>query len=254
MPIRPTAVAGLFYPACPDTLAERVDDWLAAAKPEHRRAPKVLVAPHSSYAECGDVMGAAWAEWREQGPELERVVVLGPSHRVPVLGVVADGARWMQTPLGSVQVDRAAVSGLNNVGRHVAAHALEHAVEVQLPFLQRVATTAQVVPLVVGRASTRELIGVLEALWGGDETGIVVSSDLSHGRDADAGAAFDLETARRIEALDADGLCDERACASVIVSAVLQLARRERMHVERLALTRSRSAGHGAWGVYATDA
>lgn len=254
MPIRPSAVAGLFYPACATSLAERVDAWVGAAGAAHARRPKALIAPHSRYEDCGHVLGAAWATVHGRDEGLERVVLIGPSHRVPVLGVVADSASWMQTPLGAVEVDRSAIDGLPNVGRHPAAHALEHSLEVQLPFLMRVAPAAQVVPLVVGRASTREVRAVIEALWGGDETLFVISTDLSHEVYGPTAVAYDEDTALRVEAKSASELDDDRACAASALSALVGVARAERLHVERLALSRANRVGHGAWALYETDA
>src|SRR5690606_20235756 len=185
--IRSAAVAGTFYPAQPDALRSGIVRWLSEATPVQgagdESAPKLLVVPHAGHVYSGPVAAQAYAllaPWRER---ISRVVLLGPTHRVPVRGLAAPTVAAFDTPLGPVAVDRAAIAalaGLPQVAANDLAHAHEHSLEVQLPFLQAVLARFSIVPLAVGRASAGEVAEVLERLWGGDETLFVISSDLSH--------------------------------------------------------------------------
>ena len=227
--IRPSAVAGSFYPAGPAQLeAMVVSCLLGAASPPAALAPKVLLVPHAGLVYSGPIAGNAYAllaPWRER---IRRVVLLGPSHRVAVRGLAAPHAGAFATPLGDVEVDRAALSSLDNlpqVGFSDAAHAQEHSLEVQLPFLQLVLERFTLVPLVVGRANPVEVAEVLERLWGGDETLIVISSDLSHYLPYAEARARDRATIERVLRLDADLDADE-ACGAAPLAGALVAARR----------------------------
>ncbi len=182
--VRPSAVAGTFYPGGADTLAAQVERLIAGAAPvEMARAPKMLVVPHAGYVYSGPIAAQAYAllaRWRAQ---VRRVVLLGPAHRLALRGLALPGVSAFETPLGRVQLDGSALSqlrGLAQVSVDDAAHAKEHSLEVQLPFLQRVLDQFTLVPMVVGAASAQQVAEVLERLWGGDETLVVISTDLSH--------------------------------------------------------------------------
>jgi len=156
------------------------------------------------------------------------VVLLGPSHRVPFVGLATSSAETFRTPLGDIPLDRVsldAISELAQVHCLDEAHRLEHSLEVQLPFLQEVLDDFQLIPLVVGDAQPAQVAEVLEQLWGGPETLIVISSDLSHFHDYASAQQLDRSTSDAIESLQAEDLHSENACGCVPVSGLLYLAR-----------------------------
>jgi hypothetical protein len=225
---RPAAVAGMFYTAGGEALRREVDGHLQCAAPAHAaRAPKMLLVPHAGFRYSGAIAAQAYAQlkpWRER---IRRVVLLGPTHRVTVRGLAAPSAQAFETPLGRVVVDAAALAALAalpQVGTSDAAHAQEHSLEVQLPFLQRALGAFTLVPLVVGRASAAEVAEVLERLWGGDETLIVISSDLSHYLPYAQAQAKDRATVDRILRLD-PALDHEQACGATPLAGALLAAR-----------------------------
>ncbi len=257
MQIRPSAVAGRFYPDDPAELEAVVQACLQCAVRESAvQPPKVLLVPHAGLIYSGAVAGSAYAllaPWRER---IRRVVLLGPSHRLALRGLAAPRAGAFATPLGEVMVDRAALAGLVDMPQlqfSDAAHAQEHSLEVQLPFLQRVLERFTLVPLVVGRATRDEVAEVLERLWGGDETLIVVSSDLSHYLPYAEARARDRATIERVLRLDADLDVDE-ACGAAPLAGALVAARRHGLAARLLDLRNSgdtagdlrRVVGYGA--------
>ena len=180
---RPPAVAGLFYPSDPDLLRTQVLDLLADFSAPTKVMRKALIAPHAGYAYSGRVAAAAFATLRDSAQTITRVVLIGPAHYLHVHGIAAPTVDAFETPLGRVAIDLEAlrkIAELPFVIRADAPHAPEHALEVELPFLQTVLASFQVVPLVVGDAAPQDVAHVLRQLWGGPETLIVVSSDLSH--------------------------------------------------------------------------
>jgi AmmeMemoRadiSam system protein B len=218
-----------------------------------------VIAPHAGYVYSGPIAAAAFASLAPRGRALlRRVVVVGPAHRAFVEGLVSPGARAMRTPLGDLAVDVGALEGVAGVGVSELAHAREHAIDVELPFLQRIAPEARVVPLLVGRAAPETVGRALEALWGGDETAIVVSSDLSHYLTYDEARAADVRTAERIEELDADPLSGDDACGAAGINGLIWVARRKALRVERLDLRssgdtagpRDEVVGYGAFAFY----
>jgi AmmeMemoRadiSam system protein B/AmmeMemoRadiSam system protein A len=230
--VRPAAVAGLFYPASRPALAAAVADCLAGVPPAAvARAPKAIVAPHAGYVYSGPVAAHAYARLAPLRGRVTRVVLLGPTHRVAVRGLAAPSVEAFDTPLGRVPVDHAALARLADLAQVVtsdAAHAREHALEVQLPFLQQVLGGEgwSLVPLAVGDASADDVAQVLERLWGGDETLVVVSSDLSHYLPYRAAVETDRATVDRIVALDAGPLDHEQACGATPINGLLRVARR----------------------------
>jgi AmmeMemoRadiSam system protein B len=252
---RPAAVAGSFYPATPSALGDAVDRYLAAATSRGPR-PKAIVAPHAGYIYSGPIAGNAFARLAMAGSEIERVVLIGPSHRVFVRGLATPGARALATPLGLVLVDEEALA-LVDVPANAAAHAREHALEVMLPFLQRVAPRAKIAPFCVGDASPDQVAKVIDTLWGGPETVIVVSSDLSHYLPYEVATELDAETAERIASLTAP-LDPETACGARGIDGLITAARRRGMKGEILdvrnsgdtAGDRERVVGYGAFAFH----
>lgn len=228
--VRPPAVAGTFYPSDPEELREAVDAYLRdAACQATRPLPKAVIAPHAGYMYSGVVAGSAYAQLGELAGRIERVVLIGPSHRVPISGFATVDAEAFRTPLGDVPIDREAVHelmGFRQVISRDEAHALEHSLEVHLPFLQRVLGAIKLVPLVVGEATPEEVAEVLEAAWDGPETLIVVSSDLSHYYDYERARELDAATTRAIETLDPEGVGRESACGRVPIRGLLVVAKR----------------------------
>jgi len=235
----------MFYPGDRDELAATVDDLMARAPaaPRDARPPKAIVAPHAGYVYSGPIAASAYALLAPAAAHLTRVVVVGPAHRVWLEGLASPGASAMRTPLGDVAVDVAALAAAG-VPAHPAAHAREHSLEVQLPFIQRLLPRARVVPLIVGGATAAEVGALLEALWGGDETAIVVSSDLSHYLPYGAARSVDAETAARVVSLD-DNLEGDQACGAAGINGLTWVARRRGM---RAALVDLRSSGDTAGG------
>ena len=234
--VRVPAVAGAFYPADRDELAARVDGMLKEALARGQRGarvpPKAIIAPHAGFVYSGPIAASAYARFTPSRHAVKRVVLLGPAHRVYVEGLAVSSAEGFATPLGEVPVDRAAVARIAALPKvHVSdqAHASEHSLEVHLPFLQRVLETFSLVPLVVGRASPPEVAEVLRALWGENDTVIVVSSDLSHYLDYEAARRLDAATARSITEIDQDGVSDEGACGRAPIRGLLVEARRRGM-------------------------
>jgi hypothetical protein len=247
--VRPAAVAGSFYPSAAQHLGAAVAGHLSAAPASVTsgvdRPPKLLVVPHAGYVYSGDVAALAYAplaRWRER---IRRVVLLGPVHRVAVRGLAAPTVEAFETPLGRVPLNRAALEslrGLPQVGFTDTPHAHEHSLEVQLPFLQTVLGSGfTLVPLAVGQASPQQVAQVLERLWGGEDTLIVISSDLSHYLPYAQAQARDEATVQRILHFATD-LRGEEACGASPLNGALLVARRHDLEPRLLGLRNSADA------------
>jgi AmmeMemoRadiSam system protein B len=260
MNVRPAAVAGKFYPAAPDQLESDLALFLEAARPDTAAAPpKALIAPHAGYLYSGPTAGAAFSTLAAQRGLITRVVHLGPSHFVAVEGLAASTASAFETPLGQIPVDRASVAAVLKLPQVVAldeAHRNEHALEVHLPFLQRtLGDSFELVPLVVGKATPSEIEEVLDLLWGGDETLIVVSSDLSHFHDYATACEMDRRTSDAIEQLAPEQIGADQACGRLPIQGLLLAAKRRGLTARLLDLrnsgdtagTRDRVVGYGAY-------
>ncbi len=263
MSVRAPAVAGLFYPGNATELAVTVDDLLTEGRArlpdDIHKPPKALIVPHAGYIYSGSVAGTAYA-LLDGYAQLSRVLLLGPVHRVPVKGLAHPDCDAFATPLGDVAIDRVGLKGLGDLPQVVAAshvHAMEHALEVQLPFLQRQLETGfTLLPLAVGDASTQEVAEVIERYWGDAHTLIVVSSDLSHYLEYDQACRHDAVTAEDILAMHPKLLPDQ-ACGSIPVNGLLAVAERHAAQINQLDLcnsgdtagTRDRVVGYGAFSV-----
>ena len=259
------AVAGLFYPGDAGSLEKTVATLVGAAAGEPMPF-KAIVAPHAGYLYSGPVDGTAYAAVRHLAGQIRRVVLLGPAHRAGFRGMAVPSADALATPLGEVPIDRAALTaGLEIPGVHSfdPAFAGEHALEVHLPFLQHLFTDFQVVPLLVGDTRPEQVDRVLERLWGGPETLIVVSSDLSHYQDYETARRLDLATSQAIEALRANRLSGHFACGFLPLGGLLRRAMALDLRATTLDLRtsgdtaggRDQVVGYGAYGFeYAASA
>ncbi len=223
------AVAGSFYPLAADDLRRDVEFYLTGVERigEGKALPKVVIVPHAGYMYSGPVAAAAYARVAALKPVVERVVLLGPAHRVRLRGMALPAANRFETPLGTVAVDQdavAAVSALPQVIISDEAHALEHSLEVQLPFLQTVLDTFKLVPFAVGDTPPERVAEVLDLLWGGKETLIVISSDLSHYLPYPNACAKDEFTAETILRLQ-PSLDHQQACGATPINGLLIAAR-----------------------------
>lgn len=237
---RPPAVAGMFYPADAGLLAASVNAMLDSISPSPLR-PKALIVPHAGYVYSGPVAASAYALLRRIEGMIRHVVLFGPAHRAPVTGLAAPSATSFVTPLGEVRVDTAAVAAatlLPQVEIDDFAHAAEHSLEVQLPFLQSVLDKFTIAPFLVGGATGSQVAEVMELLWGGPDTLIVVSSDLSH--------YLPYLTARQIDAATVDNVLQrkplahhEQACGMAAINGLVEAARRRHLSPKLLDLRNS---------------
>lgn len=228
--VRPTTVAGKYYPADAEFLAKMVDEYLGAA-PEESEVPKAVIAPHGGYIYSGPVAGSAFRNWMGHAP-VERVVVIGPSHFYDFPGIALPDTSVFVTPLGELEVDLEAAEALkrfNFIQVFEGAHEPEHAIEVELPFLQKLFEGMKIVPLVTGSTSADQVARVIDLVWGGPETLIVVSSDLSHYHDYGSAQRYDAAAARMIESFDFTQLTADQACGHQSIRGLLKVAMKREM-------------------------
>lgn len=258
--VRPPAVAGLFYPGSADELQATVQAYLSEwpARPD-APTPKALIVPHAGYVYSGSVAASAY-RCVASADQITRVVLLGPSHRVPLRGLAVPSVDFFATPLGEVPIDSAGRERLRElglVGISDAAHAAEHSLEVQLPFLQTVLGEFELLPISAGLASGSQVCRALDAVWGGAETLIVISSDLSHYHTAAEARVLDARTTELILAED-NHLSDDQACGARGINGLMECAHRRGLRVELLdqrnssdtAGDSSRVVGYGSYALY----
>ena len=250
-------VAGMFYPAEPEPLAAGVDARLARAAPSEL-SPKAVIAPHAGYVYSGDIAGSAYSLLARRRDEIKRVILLGPTHRMPVRGVALHPADAWETPLGAVRVDtpgRDAIARTANAAVAPEPFVGEHSLEVHLPFIQRALGEVEVLPILVGQPAPGQVSSLLDQLWGGPETAIIVSSDLSHFHDYATARAKDEETAVGIERLT-PAVCEgHRACGYTGIAGLIDQAQRRDLRVTALDVRnsgdtqgdRSRVVGYGSF-------
>lgn len=247
--VREPAVAGMFYPGQADALRRQIEGFLAEAEPGPH--PKAVIAPHAGYVYSGPVAASVYKRIDPQS--IRRVVLIGPSHRVAFRGLAASSAAAWRTPLGDVPV--LSVEGLSVLN---AAHVQEHSLEVQLPFLQIVLNEFTLIPLVAGSASAGDVADALRTLWGGPETLVVISSDLSHYENYESARAMDCAASDAILALDEHGLQTENACGRIPIRGLLQIAKEKGLRPELVDLRnsgdtagpRDQVVGYGAFAFY----
>lgn len=227
---RQAAVAGLFYPADPVELRNDIQTYLHELDfgDSEIPIPKAIIAPHAGYIYSGPVAASAYAHLLPAHAIIRRVILLGPAHRVPFRGLATSSAESFATPLGNVKLDQESIqklTGLPQVHLLDEAHSLEHSLEVQLPFLMEVLDDFELVPLVVGDARPEEVAEVLQCLWGGPETLILISSDLSHYHDYATAQRMDKATSEAIIAFRENDIHSENACGCIPVNGLLHLAK-----------------------------
>ncbi len=258
--VRFPAVAGMFYPDDPVALDEMVRAYLESSTAEGP-VPKAIIAPHAGYVYSGPVAASAYRLLIPAKDVIKRVILLGPAHRIPFRGLAAPGMDFFMTPLGSVAVDKKAIEAIADlpwVTISDTPHEPEHSLEVHLPFLQEVLDDFTVVPIVVGDATPEEVATVLERLWNGPETLIVISSDLSHYHDYTTARKMDTATSQAIESLDPEALTFESACGRIPVAGLLLAARKHGLKAETVDLRNSgdtagpkdQVVGYGAYAFY----
>lgn len=260
---RPAAVADMFYPGDPAVLRGDIRSYINEVKPG-TVTPKAIISPHAGYMYSGPTAAFAYAQLKQAKSTINRVVLLGPCHRVPLEGLAVPSVDFFETPLGNIPLDRASIEQLlklPQVQEFDLTHREEHSLEVQLPFLQEILDDFSIVPLVVGNTTAQEVSQVLETSWGGDETLIVISSDLSHYHDYDSAIAIDSETCTSIESLNSEAINHNNACGSYSIKGLLECAKTRNMKVTTLdvrnsgdtAGTKDRVVGYGAWMFEETD-
>jgi AmmeMemoRadiSam system protein B len=259
--IRPAAVAGMFYPSDAHELNATIWGYLNNVSQDSdaaKMAIKAIVVPHAGYIYSGPIAASAYARILPRREIIRRVILLGPSHRVPVTGIAASRASQFQTPLGNIPLDLKSIEKiivLPQVTYMDIAHEMEHSLEVHLPFLQTILDDFTLVPLVVGETTPNEVAEVLELLWGGDETLIVVSSDLSHYHNYFDAQQMDKRTSKAIENLQPEKIHYDNACGRNPLNGLLKLAKEHGARISTIDLRNSgdtagdknRVVGYGAY-------
>ena len=247
--VRQPAVAGAFYPAQKQTLANDVSALLVAALLQENTSntsetdlvPKAIIVPHAGYIYSGATAAAAYARLGAVSDRINRVVLLGPVHHVPVRGLALPGVAAFATPLGEIDIDQSSIETIKNMSQVsvcTAAHTQEHSLEVQLPFLQSVLDDFTLLPLAVGDASAEEVAEVLNVLWGGPETLIVISSDLSHFLPYQTAQLIDGGTVQNILSLQG-ALNHQQACGATPVNGLILAAKQHYLQPHLLDLRNS---------------
>ena len=262
--IRPTAVAGTFYPGEPKKLYTMIKHFLDEANartPSNADAPKAIIAPHAGYDYSGANAALAYARLKPAAKTIKRVVLLGPSHRIFLEGMALSSANTFATPLGEIPIDdngAQQIIDLPQVQVFDKCHAKEHSLEVQLPFLQMVLEQFKVLPIVVGNCSSVQIAEILNILWGGPETLIVISTDLSHFLDYDSARKLDDVTTRAIETLSPENINENQACGRHPLKGFLTLAKQQNLRVETLRIcnsgdtagSKAKVVGYGSWAFF----
>ncbi len=240
MKVRPPAVAGSFYPDNPDVLAHNIDEMLCeVGENGHGKSPKALIAPHAGYIYSGPTAACAYALL--DADRVRRIILLGPAHHVLLSGLALPEADAFETPLGIIQLDRDAMQSIQDMGQvcsDSSCHALEHSLEVHLPFLQHRLGNFTLLPLVVGQARPELVAEVLDRLWGGEETAIIISSDLSHFYPYETARKIDADTAACILKME-PVITHEQACGATPINGLLACTNKHLLTAELIDLRNS---------------
>ena len=256
---RPPSVSGMFYPGETEMLRKTLASLLEQARTDFDRVPRALIAPHAGYVYSGPIAATAYRLLERHGKKVRRVILLGPAHRVALNGLAFPSVDAFETPLGRVPLDRQGIEqalSLPATGISDEAHAMEHSLEVHLPFLQTVLEDFTLIPIVVGRCEPQAVARVLETFWD-DETLFVISSDLSHYHSYRQARALDARTTTRILSRD-DRLHGDEACGAAAINGLMQLARSHDLTVTELdvrnsgdtAGDREHVVGYGAYALH----
>jgi len=241
--IRQPAVAGMFYPAEPNTLSHDIQHYLDSADDiETASSAKAIVVPHAGYIYSGPVAASAYKQLFSRREKIKRVVLLGPSHRVAFSGLAAPSSDQFNTPLGNITIDHAGIQSLSDMSQVIVsdqAHRDEHSLEVQLPFLQMILGDFTLIPLVVGDANRHDVAEVISRLWGGDETLIVISTDLSHYHEYHEAQKMDRTTSDAIEHLKPDIIGYDDACGRNGLKGMMTVAIEKNLQADILDLRNS---------------
>ena len=261
MIVRPAAVAGMFYSDDPDQLMSDIAYFLQQAKSSTHEVPKAIIVPHAGYIYSGPIAASAYKLLQTARHTIKQVILLGPSHRVALHGIATTDADYFSTPLGNIKINRdlcEKIEGLDFVHTNTAAHAQEHSLEVQLPFLQNVLGDFELTPLVVGDCDAHDIANLLELVWGGNETIIIISSDLSHYHNYLSAKQLDQKTSLAIENCQPENISYEDACGRSPLNGLLTLAKQKHLNIKTIDLRNSgdtagdkeRVVGYGAYVVH----
>lgn len=259
---RPPAVSGMFYPDDPRELRDHINIFMNEQSEADIDVPKAIIVPHAGTVYSGSIAAAAYRRIQQSRHVIKTVVLLGPTHRFPLRGLGLPSVQIFQTPLGPIDLDTQAMEHLANTFSQVKVsdlvHEEEHSLEVQLPFLQCTLSNFRLIPLAVGEASEIDVAEVLNEVWGGAETLIVISSDLSHFHKYKKARRLDEQTAHLIETFQGGNLQDHSACGRIPIRGLLRAARSRNMTIRRFDLrnsgdtagSRDQVVGYGSWGLY----
>lgn len=260
--IRPSAVAGMFYPGDRDELSEQITGFMHDKPNETIAVPKALIVPHAGIVYSGSIAAAAYRSLLQYRHVIRKVILLGPAHRIYLQGLALPTVDQFQTPLGEINLDTKTMQKLVDDYPQISfsdqAHAEEHSLEVQLPFLQEVLASFRLIPFVVGEATQSKVAEVIEHLWGGDECLIIVSTDLSHFHEYREAVGLDNISATQIESFQGDLLADNSACGRIPLRGLLHVAQQKGLSIKRFDLRNSgdtsgrkdQVVGYGAWGLF----
>lgn len=261
MTIRTPAVAGSFYPADHEQLRNMIKGFLNQIEIVEDILPKAIIVPHAGYIYSGAIAACAYARLLTARTTICKVVLLGPSHRLPFTGLAASSASHFATPLGTIPLDTATIKKLSSLPQVIMldkAHTYEHSLEVQLPFLQEIFEDFSLIPLLTGDINPQQVAEVLETVWGGDETIVVISSDLSHYHDYKTARQLDQLTSKAIENLRFEEIRPEHACGCNSIKGLLYFAKQHHLHAKTIDLRNSgdtagprhQVVGYGAYTVH----
>jgi MEMO1 family protein len=255
---RKPAVAGQFYPDDAQELSTVLKSLFASSRTCQASQVKAIIVPHAGYIYSGEVAASAYLTLIPQMHKIKRVILLGPAHRVGFHGLATTSMNYFNTPLGDIPVDKAAINIIESLPQVVSldrAHTHEHSLEVQLPFLQNLLDEFTLVPLVVGDCNSQQVSEVLELLWGGDETLIVISSDLSHYHSYEDALQQDQKTSESIVNMQPEKIDFDDACGRIPIKGLLLSATRHNLTAQQVDLRnsgdtagpRDRVVGYGAY-------